>query len=173
MSLTGTYAGPSPVRRTSRAVVAGLAAAVLVLAAILAITTLRLGRDAGVSADRDSVLAAARQGVVNFTSLDYRNLDAQFRLIERAGTGAFLADLKAHEGDLRKSYVADQIVSQGRVLDAALTASSHDDATVVLFVDATLQAKTVKTPVHTRYRARVQMVRSGDRWLVEEVTPVA
>lgn len=166
---------PMPHRASSphRGVLVTLGVAVALLAAALVFVALQLSSDATVADRRASALAAARQGVVNFTSLDYRNLDQEFRLIEASGTGSFLEDLRSHEAALRKTYVADQIVSRGTVLDAAVTASSSREATVVLFVDATLKGKTVSTPVQTRYRASVHMVRSGNRWLVEEVTPVA
>jgi Mce-associated membrane protein len=169
---------PVPVRAAvaaprRRGPLLGLAAAVVAIAVGLTLVGLRLGHDASVADRRDSALAAARQGVVNFTSLDYRSLDKQFKLIESEGTGSFLDDLKANEAKLRTSYTTDKITSQGSVLDAAVTASSARDATIVLFVDAILRAASVKNEVHTRYRARVHMVRSGSRWLVEEVTPVA
>jgi len=63
----------------------------------------------------DESLGAARSGVVDVTSVDYRSLDHNLTEIENATTGALRDEVLATLNERRDRLVADQQVSSTEV----------------------------------------------------------
>ncbi|MCX6395945.1 MAG: hypothetical protein NTV23_05625 [Propionibacteriales bacterium] len=112
---------------------------------------------------------AARAAAINLTTYDYRTLDTDFDWVVVAGTEAFRARY-AEVSAPTKRYVAEfKVRAEGSVDQAAATAQDADHVTVLLFVDQTLTTAAGSERQLANPRVRMQMVRSGGRWLVDDV----
>jgi Mce-associated membrane protein len=149
-----------------------LAVAVVGLATALVLLVLGLGHDVTRDDRRASALAAARQAVVNFTSFDYRQLDKQFAVVADETTGDFAQQFASQRDTIRKRLTESNGVTRATVLDAGLEAATTTEATAVVALDQVIDSKELKQPVTSRQRVEVHLVRSGDRWLVDNVSPV-
>lgn len=166
-------------RALSYGLLLALVAALGVLAFVLASddgAADRVSAVGGATGDPATLLAAevdaeraARDAAVHLTSYDYRSLDTDFDWVVTAGTEAFRARY-AEVSEPTKKYVAEfRVRAEGSVEESAATAQDPDHVTVLLFVDQELtsdadDARRLATP-----RVRMSMVRSGTRWLVDDV----
>ena len=113
-----------PVRAVWRPVLWGLVAVLVVATGVVAATG---GRDwyetrRQEQAQREA-LAAGRQLAVNFTTLDYRTVDADTARVRDGATGAFLEQYTTSLADLRKVIVDNR--STSTVERSALTLGCH------------------------------------------------
>ena len=68
---------------------------------------------------------------------------------------------------------SNKAVSKGKVLSAGLVSSDADSARVLLVVDADVTNTSATTAVPRHYRIQVDLSRSGDRWLANQLQFVA
>jgi hypothetical protein len=154
----------------------------LVLAALLTLAVIgciglavsRAQSQGQVEADRMATRAAERV-VVNWLTYDYRTYRNDMSWITASGTPKFRKEFsgEALEG-LRKRIVGPrQLVSRGRVVNSAATATDADHVRVLLFTDQTLTDKDIRNdggaPLHARSGVELTMVKIGDRWLVDDM----
>ena len=159
-------------RRASRTELAVLGVlAVLVVAAAVASLVLAprvsAAQDRG---DRDqAILHAARQEAVDFTTLDYRQLDRDLGRVLDGATGSFRSEFQSGTKDLRSVVVAYHTVSTGTVLSAGLVSADADSARVLVVADSlvTNVKDTKGTPRH--YRLQLDLVRQHGRWLTTDL----
>ena len=150
------------------------AAVVLLLAAVAAglVVATALG-PLGEAEDRDDrradALQAARQHVVNLTSIDYRTLDRDLRRVLRGSTGDFREEFKAGTSDLRALLTESQAVSTGEVLEAGIVHDDRDSARVLVVADSTVRNTASEQPQERHYRIQLDLVRHGDRYLVTDL----
>ena len=159
-------------RRASRTELAVLGAlALLVVAA--AVTSLVLAPRVSAAqshADRDqAILHAARQEAVDFTTLDYRQLDRDLGRVLSGSTGSFKQEFQAGTKDLRTVVTTNQTVSKGSVLSAGIVTSDDDSARVLVVADSlvTNTKDTTGTPRH--YRLQLDLVRQHGAWLTSDL----
>ena len=167
----GTSVPPPPAGRSgvgALTVVAVVVAVVmLAAAAVFAVLYVRSRSNASELADtRATVVSAAANLAVDFSSYDYRRLDTDFARVERQLTPAFRKSYSATAGALKATLVQYKAVGTARVLDSGLSRLSSSKATVIVFLDQTVTRSTSPTPSVDRNRIRVRLERSGDRWLV-------
>lgn len=143
----------------------GLAAFSLALAVGALATGTTVG---GGDGDRQSAIDAARERTVALTSYDFRRLDQDFAAVLATSTGPFSQEYATATGQLRESFTASESVATATVLAVGIEAFEADRAVTVVAVDQVIQSKGAQ-PRTERNRLRMTMVRSGDRWLVEEV----
>lgn len=123
---------------------------------------------------RDDVLAAARQEAVNFTTLDYRQLDRDLgRVLDGAG-GSFKTQFQQQSDQLRQLVTANKAVSVGQVLDAGLVSLDGDSARVLVVADSRVTNTGAPDGQLRRYRMQLDLVRSADgptrgRWLTSDL----
>ncbi len=149
-----------------------LATLVVGLAVALACLVVAVAHNASADDARASALSSARQAVVNFTSFDYRHLDQQFAVVDKETTGEFRQQFTAQRDTIRKRLVASRAATRSTIVDAALEASTSSEATAVVAMDQVITSGRLHQPVTSRQRVEVHLVRSGDRWLVDNVTAV-
>lgn len=118
---------------------------------------------------------AAEQIVVAWLTYDYHSFQDDMSWVTKSGTETFQDEYspEALEG-LRKRMVGPrQLISRGRVVDAAATVEDENHVTVLVFTDQTLTDKEMrregKPGLHARSGVELTMVREGDRWLVDEM----
>ncbi|GLZ42350.1 hypothetical protein [Actinokineospora sp. NBRC 105648] len=80
-----------------------------------------LGRGTDQGATRDEVLATARQAVATFNTLDYRQADQGLDRWLASSTGTLHDELTRTRDSSRQRIEAAKTVTEGRVVDAAVT----------------------------------------------------
>jgi len=118
----------------------------------------------------DESLGAARSGVVDVTSVDYRSLEHNLTEIENATTGALRDEVLATLNEPRDRLVADQQVSSTEVIAAALTLASPTRATALIVLRSTMTSLLTPQPTVTRYRVEVTLELIEGRWLLSGLT---
>jgi hypothetical protein len=161
--------------RRWRLMCAGLAG--MLIAAIVGCVLLwRDGADLEGRADADR--AAARKAeriVVTWLTYDYRTYSDDLSWVTESGTDKFRKEYSsaALEGMRERIVGPRQLISRGRVVNSAATASDADHVKVLIFTDQTITDKDIRkrggTPLHARSGVELSMVRDGDRWLVDEM----
>jgi Mce-associated membrane protein len=103
----------------------------------------------------------------------YKNLAANFATAEKGLTPAFSASYRTTTAQkvtpLAKKYKA---TSTAVVSDAGVSAVSTNSATVLLFVDQTVENSQLAHPRLDRSRIKVSMVNQSGRWLVSNLSPI-
>jgi len=113
--------------------------------------------------------SAAERIAVSMTSYDSRNVDEDFGWVHDDGTAKFESDYAKSTATIRKLVERTGAHAEGRVSEAAGTATDATHVTVVLFVDQTLQRPGDRQPSVDSSRVVMDMVRSDGRWLVDTV----
>jgi hypothetical protein len=153
-------------------VLACLLAAALVACVGLAVS--RADSHGRVDAERTATRAAERV-VVNWLTYDYRTYRDDMTWITKSGTLKFKKEFSAEalEGMRKRIIGPRQLISRGRVVNSAATASDGDHAKVLLFTDQTLTDKEIRkdktAPLHARSGVQLTMVRVKGSWLVDDM----
>lgn len=154
------------VRLALAAVLAVLVVAGLVAGGLLGRRVLAERRSAAAGED---AVAAATQLAVNFTTLDYRTFDRDAQRVTDDAAGTFRKEFSAQTAELKQLVTSNKAVSKGKVLKAALVSHDADSARVLLVVDADVTNTAATTPVARHYRMQVDLTRSGERWLTDQL----
>lgn len=136
---------------------------------VVAMTVPRLSAADDRDQRRTTLLAAARQQAVNFTTLDYRHLDRDLGRVLSNATGDFRKQFQAGTEDLSELVTANQAVSEGEVLEAGVVSDDEDSARVLVVADSTVTNSASGDPQRRHYRLQLDMVHRGDRWLVSDL----
>jgi Mce-associated membrane protein len=165
----------SGVRGVPTAVVAVVALAVavaVVLAVVVSSLSGRTSQNAS-SATTATVEKAATTGAQAALSYDYRHLSTDFAAAEKLMTPSFKADYTsktAHEVTApAKKFHA---VSVATVEAAGVGSISSSRATVLVFLDQTVRNSQLSAPRLDRSRVQVSLVRSGGKWLINNLSPI-
>jgi Mce-associated membrane protein len=158
---------------TRTTVSAVLAVVVIAAAVVFAVFLSKASSRDSVTSQRESALASARQAAVNFTSYDYRHLDADYKRVRDGATGAFKADFDKQSKVLAQVIQQSKAVATGQVVDAAIVSAGSSDATVLVAVDDTITNTQAPKGVVKHYRLRIDLKKIGGQWLVANVQPVA
>ena len=120
------------------------------------------------TAESEATRAASRIAV-SMTTYDYRTVDKDFSWIQDDGTQGFQTTYTESTKPIRQLIERTRATASGKVSDAAGTAEDADHVEVLLFVDQVLKrAGDPKSSVDSS-RVVMDMVRQGDRWLVDDV----
>lgn len=152
-------------RRTPIALVASLVVVLVLLAAAALVGAVKLRDATQRDAARTAALAAARQEALNLTSIDGRDIDADLKRVLDGATGAFAKDFAQRSKDLKSVLTTNEVVAEGRVLDAALVRGDLETATALVVVDSSVKNKAAPAGRSNTYRMQLDLERHGDRWL--------
>lgn len=153
-------------------VLAGLL--VLALIACVGLAISRSHSQGRIAADRAASRAAERV-VVNWLTYDYRTYRSDMSWVTKGGTANFRKQFSAEalEGMRKRIIGPRQLVSRGRVVNSAATATDSDHVKVLLFTDQTLTDKEIRkektAPLHARSGVELEMVRVDGDWLVDDM----
>ena len=154
---------------------AGTVVLVALLVAALVATALLWNRNQDLARSQDLAVAEnqateqASRIAVSMTSYDYRTVEEDFAWIEEDGTSAFQETFSESTKPIRQLITRTQATATGKVSDAAGTAEDEDHVEVLLFVDQVLERAGDEQSTVDSNRVVMQMVRQGDRWLVDDV----
>ncbi|OHT95529.1 hypothetical protein BKG61_19875 [Mycobacterium syngnathidarum] len=159
--------------RTRRRVVAGLIA-LLALAATTALVLLSISeyqhrRD---DALRSQAVSMSRDYLVAMAAFDYQKMDANREHIVANSTPGFAAKYDEMVKALRDIVVTSKGVATATADHVVVDSLDGDTATVVAFVDQHVTNVTAPQGSDQKYRMVVKLVRSGDRWIVDDVKTV-
>jgi Mce-associated membrane protein len=158
-----------------------LTVALIVLAAVLAVTSIALALvDRSARQDRsdlararNAAAQAAGQLVLNLDALSVKTIDADMARVSAQSTGQFKKQFTGSQAQLKKYVVERQITSKGELQGVGVVRSDLDTATVIVAVDRTFRDKTHKDGVVAKDRWKVTLERRNGEWLVAELEPVA
>lgn len=124
---------------------------------------------------RDAVLLTARSQIETMNSLDHRDVDAGLARWEAVSTGTLRDQVAATDADTRAQLADQGMVSQGKVVDAAVVDLTASTATVIASVEITVRddRDPGATPTVKRNRFAADLVKVGGRWLLEGLDQVA
>ena len=147
---------------------------VLLVAAVVALVLLwrqngDLAEAKDLAAAEQSATEAATRIAVSMTSYDYRSVDKDFAWIDEDGTSTFQRTFSESTKPIRQLITRTRATATGKVTDAAGTADDVDHVEVLLFVDQELKRAGDSRSSVDSNRVVMTMVRSGGRWLVDDV----
>ncbi|GAA2809676.1 hypothetical protein [Saccharopolyspora taberi] len=124
--------------------------------------------------ERDNALEAGRQGVVNFHTLDYRDVQRGLDLWVESSTGPLRDEVQRGRQANAERIQQAKTVTEGKVLDAALTELDEraGKAMMIAVVEFTATPEG-QQPAVKRTRYQVELTRDGDRWKLSNLGAVA
>lgn len=145
--------------------IAGLSVVLVALAAAALFGALKLREASDRDSARAAALAAARQEALNLTSIDGRDIDSDLQRVLDGATGGFKTDFAQRSKDLKAVLSENQVVAEGKVLDAALVRADDETATALVVVDSNVKNKAAPSGRSNTYRMQLDLERQGGRWL--------
>ena len=163
---------PSVKRRWMRSNPA-LAGACLVVAALtvaLILSLLALTNQDAQAGARTSALAAARTYAVQLASYDYRNLDRNFATVAGESTPSFRRSFTESSDALKATLAKYKATAGATVVSAGLVSSGTSQAVALVFLTQKIANATQAKPTTDRSQVQISLVKSGGRWLINQVT---
>jgi hypothetical protein len=156
----------------------GLALLVVVVVALAVAATFAVIKERDVSHasslnhERTHVEAVAGQYAIDFTSVDYRHINAEFAAAAKNATPAFAKKYLATVNVFAPLYTKGKVVQTTAVKSAAV--SSLTPHTAVVLVALTGTATNIKTKVGTSqlFRMQISLSKVGNVWLTSNVVPL-
>jgi Mce-associated membrane protein len=146
--------------------------AVLLVAAIVGVALFgqRVAQASQEERLRAEALTAARQMVVNFTTVDHRSFDKSTNGVLALSAGKFRQQYTNASSELERLVKENKTVSRGEVLDAGIVSFDPDSARVLVVADADVTNVAAKKPQLRTYRIQLDLSREGSGWKVVELT---
>ncbi|OBB14367.1 hypothetical protein A5761_17530 [Mycolicibacterium setense] len=156
-----------------RRLVAGLLALMAVAAtAVLVLLSISEYHHRQSEARRTEAVQMARDYLVAMAAFDYQKMDANREHIVANSTPGFAAKYDEMVKALRDIVVTSKGVATATAEHVVVDALDDDTATVVSFVDQHVTNVTAPQGSNQKYRMVVKLVRSDDRWIVDDVQTV-
>lgn len=121
----------------------------------------------------DAPVSVGEEAAQQFFSLDHRTLDEDIDEVLSSATGDFEQQYEKESADLRKAVVDQRLVLTATVPEsgAAVEYLGDDEAWILVSVDVHTESRG-GTPQDSRYRTRVVLEKTDDRWLVARLEQV-
>jgi len=159
-------------RRLRRWLTASLIASIVTLAGLgVAIGFAVSGSGGTGSADalRQSALDTAKRYALDFSTYDYRTIDADFARISAELTPSFRSQYQSTSASLKSVVVQYRGVATATVQGIGLTSLTGSQAVVVVFLDQQVTNSSTKTPRIDRNRLQITLQRNGGGWLMSDL----
>jgi Mce-associated membrane protein len=114
-------------------------------------------------------VAAARQGVINLTSLDFNHAQEDVQRVLDSGTGEFRDEFQRVAGDFASVVKDSKAVTQGSVKAAAVESMSKNSAVVLLLGNERITNSAGAKGDPRVFRFRVTVTRDGDQLKISKV----
>ena len=150
------------------------AVAILIIVAALAGSGYMIKEHHDAARNRQRVAefaAAARQGIVTLTSLDFNNAKQGVQRILDNSTGSFKDDFVKMADDFTKVVEQSKVISQGTVQSAAVDLDTMTDNSAVVLVASTSEVTNAAGAKQDprSYRLIVTVARDGDQLKISKV----
>ena len=115
----------------------------------------------------------AKQAVPKILGYDYQSVERSSVEALQLMTPSFR---KRYQDMTAKNHIFDnakqrQVISQVNIVGVGMLSSQRDSGSVLVFVNRVITDK-AKQPRYEGSRLRVEYQRIGDRWLINEMTPI-
>ncbi len=144
----------------------------LVLVAAVALTA-TLGRQAFTASERRAsdaaAAAAAKQMVINFTSLDYRTFDQYQARVLEGSTGRFKEEWSKQADQLKTLVTDNQTVSAPTRTEVGLSSSDDDSAEAIVGTIVPTKNKAAPAGVDKTYRIALKLEKVAGTWKVSSL----
>jgi Mce-associated membrane protein len=148
------------------------AATIVAICALLGASGWMLWNHHTVAAERQrsaAYVAAARQGVINLTSLDFNNAKEDVQRVLDSATGEFKDDFQRRADDFASVVKDSKAVAQGSVRATAVESMSKDSAVVLVLANERITNSAGAKDDPRAFRFRVTVVRDGDQLKISKV----
>jgi Mce-associated membrane protein len=148
------------------------AAALVAICGLLAASGWMLWHHHNVQAERQrsaAYSAAARQGVINLTSLDFNNAKEDVQRVLDSATGAFRDDFQRRADDFASVVKDSKAVTEGSVTATAVESMEKDSAVVLVMANERVTNSAGAKDDPRAFRFRVSVVRDGDQLKISKV----
>lgn len=116
------------------------------------------------------ILAAATAHATAFVNLDYRKIDDAITSVTEKSTGAFAKQYAKSEKGLRRLMKRNHSVMTGSVLASGVVSASDYTARVLVATNGTVRNRSTKNkPVERNLRLQLDLTKTKDQWLVNDV----
>ncbi|WP_251064854.1 hypothetical protein [Streptomyces sp. ISL-44] len=115
------------------------------------------------------ILAAARQSVLNFTSLDYRHYERDSKTVLNGATGEFKKQFSAQTAELTKIVAENKSVSEGQIIDVGIARADDRTARVLVVADGKVTNVAAPEGTSRNYRLQLDLVFEDGQWLTSNV----
>ena len=122
------------------------------------------------ASSRASALAAAKTDAVQLASYDYRNLDHGFATVVADSTPSFRRSFTQSSNALKATLTKYKATADATVVSAGLVSSSASGAVALVFLTQKIENSTQTKPTTDRSQVQITLVKSGSRWLIDQVT---
>ena len=113
--------------------------------------------------------AAARQGVVNLTSLDFNKAKEGVQRVLDSATGEFRDDFQRRADDFASVVKDSKAVTEGSVTASAVESMGKDSAVVLVLANERVTNSAGAKDDPRAFRFRVSVVRDGDQLKISKV----
>jgi Mce-associated membrane protein len=147
-------------------------AAVVAIFALLGASGWMLWQHHTVQAERQrsaAFVAAARQGVINLTSLDFNHAKEDVQRVLDSATGEFRDDFARRADDFASVVKDSKAVTEGAVGAAAIESMAKDSAVVLVLANERITNVAGAKNDPRAFRFRVTVVRDGDQLKISKV----
>lgn len=145
-------------------------ALVALLVAIGVVVTSRDSTDDDLGAAQREVASAARAEALAFLTVDHEDMAPLIDAVLAGATGDFAEQYAAQRDTLTSEAIRTEATSTGEVVALGVGALDDDSATVLLAANSTVTNTGTGREGQVRYyRLRVNLVRTGERWLTSDV----
>jgi Mce-associated membrane protein len=148
------------------------AAAVVAICALLGVSGWMTWHHHHVLQERErsaAFVAAARQGVVNLTSLDYKRAKEDVKRVLDSATGEFRDDFQKRAEDFASVVKDSKVVTEGSVAVSAVESMGKDSAVVLVLANESVTNLAGAKDQPRTFRFRVSVVHDGDELKVSKV----
>ncbi len=148
------------------------AAAIVAICVLLGASGWMLWHHHTVLAERQrsaAYVAAARQGVINLTSLDFNKAKEDVQRVLDSATGEFRDDFQRRADDFASVVKDSKAVTQGSVGATAVESMNKDSAVILVLANERVTNSAGAKDDPRAFRFRVSVVRDGDQLKISKV----
>lgn len=162
--------------RVGTIVVSVLFALSLLAAGFFGVSWAVTANDESVSyaAERDEVLRVGNQGVINFNTLDHKNVERGLDRWAKSSTGALHEEVVRGRKANAERITKAKTKTEAEILDSAVT--TLDDragkASMIAVVKVTVTQQG-QQPAEKRSRYQAELTREGEQWKLSGLGPVS
>ena len=154
----------------SNTALAGGCLLVAALTVALILSLLALTNQDAQAAARASALTAARTYAVQLASYDYRDLNRNFATVAGESTPSFRRSFTESSDALKATLAKYKATAGATVVSAGLVSSGTSQAVALVFLTQKIANATQTKPTTDRSQVQISLVKSGGRWLINQVT---
>ena len=121
------------------------------------------------SGSRDVALGAARQAATDFSTYDYKQVDAQFAHLASESTGSMKLQVQQSLQSVVPLLKQGKATAKGQVRDAAVSTVHGNEISVIAVVDETVANTSIPNGTLRRYRFLLVMTKVHGRWLLSNL----